>query len=486
MRARDAAHRFRLLAPRIGTGEVEFEWEVTPSTDLYRANGFRLSFPSELDLGHVPESLWLRLAMICLHTHWALLRPCLVELPFYLGPGEREFWQRLAGVAAAQVEVYGATVRAGPAVAIHDHGPALRPVAISARDGRAAAAFSGGKDSLTQAGLLAELTDRPLLVTTTSPVSWLTDQGSARERVLSEITRRLPVDLVEIRSDFRACWDNGYSRYQGCSLAINELTDVLLYQATTLAAAAASGIGRALMASEADIQYNVSLRGAVIQHDHFAASVVTMGALDALVRKFGLALGSLTYPLHGDQVQSLLLNRYGMLAELQYSCWSATDGGQACSICGQCFEIALMLLSEGISPRRAGIDPGRVLIAWAEPRPGASPPPLPVPRPARERTLRIVQQTDVEQVSATLAEDPAREQAIDGYRRLRRRLMERPVAPPHPGYVAGFLERVPCDLREGLRTIFDQHFTAGTGPELDAVCARSLSLTRWITDPLGD
>ena len=32
--------------------------------------------------------------MICLHTQWALLRPCKVVLPFQLPPGEHEFWMR--------------------------------------------------------------------------------------------------------------------------------------------------------------------------------------------------------------------------------------------------------------------------------------------------------------------------------------------------------------------------------------------------------
>src|SRR5262249_53178822 len=172
VRARHAAHRVRLHAPRIGENAVEFEWEIEPHSELYEQNGFRLAFPPGLDIAAVPRALWLRLALICLHTQWALLRPCLVELPVYIGPAEREFWQRLMDTAAVQIVTYGGEPRPGRAVELHDDGPALPPARVSSTNGRAATAFSGGKDSLIQAGLLAELTERPLLVTTTSPVSW--------------------------------------------------------------------------------------------------------------------------------------------------------------------------------------------------------------------------------------------------------------------------------------------------------------------------
>ena len=96
---------------------------------------------------------------------------------------------------------------------------------------RAAVAFSGGKDSLTLTALLAELTERPLLVATTSPVPWARDDvGVARERALAEIVKRLPVDVIEVRSDFRTCWSLGSSARGGYTLGINQLCDLPLFR----------------------------------------------------------------------------------------------------------------------------------------------------------------------------------------------------------------------------------------------------------------
>jgi hypothetical protein len=488
VRAREAAHRVRLHAPRVGETEVEFGWDIEPNSELYEKNGFRLSFPPELDIAAVPQALWLRLALICLHTQWALLRPCLVELPYYIGPAEREFWQRMTDTAAIQIVAYGGEARPGRAVELHDDGPALPPTKVPDTNGRVAAAFSGGKDSLIQAGLLAELTELPLLVTTTSVVTWNSDHfGAGRERVLSEVTRRLPVELVEVHSDYRTAWDNEFSRAEGCSLSVNELSDVLLYQATTLAAAAASGIGRSFQAAEADLQYNASARGEVIQHGHFVSSAVTHTALDRLLRRFGLRLGSLTYPLHTDQIQPFLWRRYPEVAELQFSCWAA-NGAQACSTCQQCIEITILLLGEGISPRRAGIDPARVLAEWAPRQPDLrrqNRPRLHPLRLPRDKTVRIIQATSAERVAAILADDPRVEESVESYRQLRARVLNENESPlPHPGYIAGFLDRLDDDLREPLRAIFDESFTPSNDPELAAMCRRSESLSRWIADPL--
>jgi hypothetical protein len=393
----------------------------------------------------------------------------------------------MTDTAAVQIVAHGGEGRPGRAVELHDDGPALPPAKVSTTNGRrAATAFSGGKDSLIQAGLLAELTERPLLVTTTSVVTWNSDHfGAARERVLSEITRRLPVDLVEVRSDYRTAWDNEFSRAEGCRMSVNELSDVLLYQATTLAAAAASGIGRSFQAAEADLQYNASDHGEVIQHGHFASSAATHAALDQLLRRFGLRLGSLTYALHTDQIQPFLWRRYPEVAELQFSCWAA-NGAQACSTCQQCIEITILLLGEGISPRRAGIDPARVLAEWAPRQPDLRrqqarrlhPTRLP-----RDKTVRVLQATSPERVAEILSDDPHADESVESYRQLRARVLdESPL--PHPGYIAGFLDRLDDDLREPLRTIFDESFTPTTDPELAAMCRRSESLSRWIADPL--
>jgi hypothetical protein len=487
------AHTVRLHEPRVGEHDVLFAWDVSPRSALYLSNEFTLSFPAGLDIAAVPTGLWLRLALICLHPHWALLRPCRVELPYYLGPGEREFWLRLLDTVAIQVEAYGGERREGRAAELFDDGPSLRPTPIRAERAGVAAAFSGGKDSLVQSALLAELAPRPTLVTTTSPVPWAHDHvGSAREHTLAEIPSRLPVDLVEVTSDFRACWDNDFAGLEGSLITVNELTDVLLYQAVTVAVAAASGISRSFLASEADLQYNASIGGDVIQHGHFASAAVTQAALDAILSGFGLRLGSLTYPLHMPQVQGLLWRRYRELTDLQFSCWEAGDGSRACGRCAQCIEVALVVLDEGFSPRVAGIDPVRVLCAWADPRPDplrGRTPSLHPTRRARDKLIRVLQRMPPELVASILSEDPiAREdphlaQAIAGYRRLRARSLPH-VVPPEPGYIGGFLELIDSEFRDRLRAIFDQHFAAAPAQEFAATVSRSRSLARWIAAPL--
>jgi hypothetical protein len=485
--------RVRLHEPRIGDHDVLFSWEVTPPSDLYLRSDFRLSFPPDLDIARVPPALWWRIAMICLHTHWALLRPCRVELPIRLGAGERDFWLRLIDAALVNLLEYGGTPCPGRAVDLVEAGPALVPVALECTSERVAAAFSGGKDSLTQSALLAELTDHPLLVTITSPVPWANDHGgAARERAMREIVRRLPVELVEVGSDFRSCWNNGFTA--GTRLSVNEMTDVLLYQAATVAAAAANGISRSFLASEADLQYNLPCPGGLLQHRHFVATATTLTSLDALLRQFGLGLGSLTYPLHMPQVEGLLWRRYHEIADLQFSCWLALDGAQACGTCGQCSEVAFVLLAEGLSPTRAGIDPVAMLCARADWRP--TQPQTPAPRmlhqtrATRQHVWRCIQGVDVGQVEAILGRDPQTcddsrvGEALDAYTAIRADLAELEL-PPAPGYIGGFLDLIDPDLRDPLREIFAEYFEPAPETEFAAMVARSNALTRRIAAPLA-
>jgi hypothetical protein len=430
--------------------------------------------------------------LLCLHSHWALLRPCRVELPVALGPGEREFWQRLVDHVTAQLEFYGSPPRLGRSVQIVDSGPPLGHHEVDAASERAAVAFSGGKDSLVLAGLAAELTERPLLVAITSPVPWANDHvGVGRDRVLNEIPQRLAIDVHEVFSDFRTCWELGFSTLDGCALGVHELSDLPLYQAATAVVAAASGAGTCMMASEADIQYNAASGGRLLLHREFPSCSVTQGALDALLGRFGMHQTSLTYPLHMAQVQGMLLRRYRHVAGLQFSCWQAPRDRQWCSSCEKCLQIAIITLAEGLSPTALGIDPISVLCENADYslEPTGKVPRLHERRTSRDKIVRALQSVPTERAAALIADDLATRaenrlgQALAVYARLRAQALAKDV-PPEPGYVTDFLDLVHADLRQPLRAILAQHFPPTEEPEFKAMSKRAQALASWIGEPL--
>jgi hypothetical protein len=486
----DPAHRVVLHEPRLDGQEVAFRWDVTPWTELYRRTSFRLTFPQQLDLRLVPMALWWRMALLCLHAHFALLRPCVVELPVRLGRGERVFWRRLIETVATQLEAYGDAPRPGAVVELRDSGPRLPPSPLPVADGGAVVAFSGGKDSTVLAAIAAELSERPLLVSVTSPVPWARDHlGAARDRARAEIAQRLPVEAIEVCSDFRSCWELGYSARAGCTLGVHELSDLPLYHAALGAVAAASRRGSCYLASEADIQYNAFRDGALVLHREFMSCAVTQAAIDALVRPFGLRHGSLIYPLHMPQVQALLLRRYRQLADLQFSCWKASPGEQACSGCGKCLEIALVTLAEDVSPRRVGIDPIKVLCSYRDWQLDAAlrkrDPGLHQRRSPLHHTVRALQRRSTEEVASILAGEPdhRRREAIAVYDRMRSEALEQ-APPPEPGYVTDFLELVQAGLRRPLEAILAEHFEPTDEAEFAAMANRAQALADWITGPL--
>src|SRR5262245_13021931 len=298
---------------------VTFRWRVTPATPLYRTSQFTLQFPDWLDLSPVPDALWWTVALSCLHPHWTLLRPCRIDLPIALAPTEVEVWQRLLDAAVVTLESLRGTTRVERDIEIVADGPRL-DWTTALEPGRCATAFSGGKDSLVQTDLLTELTPRPVLVTTTSPMLPFHDHLTARRRhVLREILARRDVTLVEVKSNYRATWTNEFPHTLGYPVSVNELTDTFLYFGALLAAAAALGVPHLFLASETEVQENADLDGRVVQHPHFMYSTVTQRALAALLKPAGIRYSSLTAPLHSEQVQQLLWTRYRDLRELKYS-----------------------------------------------------------------------------------------------------------------------------------------------------------------------
>jgi hypothetical protein len=490
-------HTIRLAEPQVGTHEVEFRWEVDPPTELYERTAFRLEFGPELDLRRVPAGLWWRILLLCLHTHWALLRPCRIELPVRVAAAEREFWQRLVENAAVQIEAYGSMARPGPVAEIVGSGPMLPPAVPLSRPaeaGSAVVAFSGGKDSLVLSALLAELGEAPVLVTVTSPVPWARDHvGVARDRARAQTAQRLGVQTFEVKSDFRTSWLLSFAARDGCRLGVHELSDLPLYHAAMAAVAAMLGIGSVFVASEADLQYNGARDGIVILHPEFLSCAVTQSALDALWRPHGIRQASLTYPLHMPQVQGLLLRRYSRLADLQCSCWRAPPGERACNTCVKCFLSTLVALSEGVSPRVVGPDPVAVLCAygdWSLDAPGShGAPTLHESRSARHHVVRCLQAVSTDAVQTIIGSpgaagsDPRVGEALAAYARLRADALTR-VVPRAPGYVGGLLGFVAPDLREPLRRVLDRHFEPAAEGEFAGIVSRARGLSRWITEPL--
>ena len=486
----------KLAAPQVEQRSAHFEWTVTPSSSLYRSERFSLVFPDGIDLDAVPSALWWRLGLLCLHVHWTLLRPCRVVLPVTLGAAEREFWQRLIDAAVAALERRSANPSLVRDVELVDGGPPVAPLqARTAGDGPIVACFSGGRDSLAQAGLLAELGHKPILASVRAPVEWSREQTSERRaEVLAAIGARGPFELVVVESDLRAAVENDFPNPYG--VAVNELGDCLLYLAAAIAVAAARGASLVLMASEAEVQQSVRYRGRVAQHKHFMYSAVTHAALAALLEPTGIGVGSTTYPLRQFQVQRILTARYPALRDLQNSCWSMREGEPACSACVECFHNAMHIIDAGGSPKSAGIDLATLLMSpsayeRAFAADGGEDPDQPTGAAARASDLRCLgtlAATAPERIAELLEEcegDDASRRALAAaaFERLAARAREF-EQPAEPGYREAYLELIDPRLRDGLRAIFREHFEPEPLAEYAQLLSNSLTLGRWIGGPL--
>lgn len=486
-----------IAEPSVSRHEATFTWSVTPASPLYRQTSFHLRFPDSVDLAPVPESLWWRIAVMCLHAHWPLLRSCRVLLPVRLPPGEAEAWLRLTDAAVATLEAHVGGEDFGRSIEIVESGRML-PLSPSAeaRRGGVISCFSGGRDSIVQATMLSELGEKPTLVTVTSPVDWSHDHSATRRReVLREITRRRSLELIEVTSDLRASWDNSFPAHR-YGVAVNELTDTFLYVAAAVVVAAARGAPLVLMASEAEVQENRKRAGMVVQARHFMYSAATQRALTSLLEPAEVRIGSLTFPLRQFQVQRLLTERYSDLLDLQFSCWELARDEVACSRCTECRGIALNLLSDGVPPAAAGIDLVTLLIAQAEWEPdrrrsevesdnGALPRTL-AGRAHEQQELRCLAGTPVQQVAELMNGDhPTAERrlALDIYERLHRGALSLDIE-REPGYRAGYLELVDETLREGVRAIFDEHFAPAPPDSYVRMLRNTRMLSDWTAAPL--
>jgi perosamine synthetase len=486
-----------LQAPRIEGQKAHFAWTVTPHSALYLRNDFHLSFPDSIDLRAVPEAIWWRVALICLHSHWTLLRPCAVELPVRLTAGERELWLRLMDAEVATLEAYGASSNTQRAIELLDGGPPIPELSPIPDNGGVAASFSGGRDSLTQTGMLCELGEAPLLVTTTSPIMYSYDHVAKRRReVLREIMLRRPIELIEVSSDLRSSWDNQFPTAR-FGVGVHEITDAFLYFACTLVAAAARGIRHVFLASEAEVQETVRRAGQVVQHKHFMYSAPTQRALRSLLEPTRISYSSLTYPLFQFQVQRLLSTRYRDLQDLQFSCWKVQADQTACSTCNECWTIALNLMAAGVPPCEAGIDLVTLIAAMAAWRPrfdlasndydglDAGTPSEGVGRTLDSQVVRCLRAVDSQQVAAFIggSGEPATEDALRDYQALRDWALSVEVD-PEPGYRAGFLRLLDERVRDRLTSVFDEHFQRAPEASYEDDLRRSTALAEWISWPI--
>lgn len=487
----------RILAPEVQGQRLILRWAVDPRTTLYRKCEFSMKFPVGVELGRVPEGLLWRLALICLHSQWALLRPCRVEIPIGLLPGEKELWDRLIHAELATLNAYSDRVQEAHKVEIVADGPNLKTTPVPISD-RCATSFSGGKDSLLQTGLLAEFTERPVLVTTTSPMPPLEDHLTERRRqILNEITGRVPVDLIEVDSDYRANFDHGFAQERGYQISVNEITDAFLYLGSLVVTGAALGVGHLFLASELEVQENVTIGEEVIQHPHFMYSVATQYAIGALLKHWGMTCSSMTAPLHSYQVQELLSTRYANLRDLQYSCWRVRMGEMACNACSQCLRVAFSLLAIGQRPSMMGMNVGRILRTmrkWQPKRIEQYQSPM-LPRDTvsvrlHAQVMRSILAAPKGDVVAEIGLIPSKRipplgriLALAAYRRLRRSA-KRYAPGPSPGYCPEFLEFVDPLVREQVAALYARRFAPHQGTTYTGTFERCRTLSHWIAEPL--
>lgn len=344
----------------LSDSQVRIEWTVEPSSPIYRETSFVLDFGDAMDPRDLPLKLWWTVVLLIIHPHWNLLRPCRVVLPVTLEPGEIEFWLRLLDQERVTLEKCRGTTDFERTIEIECLGPRLADEALPPAVDRWATAFSGGRDSLVQTGLLCELTTKPLLVNTCSPMPPLIDHESPfRQRALDEIRRRRDVELVVVKSNLRSIWPHYEAPHQlGYKISMGQLGDPYLVTATTLAVAASRGIRSFTLATELDEGLSEEYHGRLAFYDfNIAYAPPMLTVIDRLAKRFGMNFSSLLLPFNHFQVQKLLRKRYSDLAHLQISCFFMEKASeQSCSHCLKCIRGALLLLAMREDPRTIGID----------------------------------------------------------------------------------------------------------------------------------
>lgn len=495
-----APARIRLHEPRVAGNSVHFSWEVEGDEGLYRRPNFRLEFPEPLDVAAVPEGLWLRVMLICLHSQWTLLRPCRVEIPRSLPPEEREVWLRLIDAAVWTYEADNAvpgtgdhTQRSRRSVEIVDFGPPAGKLEPSTDRGRTVSSFSGGRDSLTQTAILRELGLDPILVTTISSregsIEFETDRFYES---LAETGRRTGAEMLTVSSDLRSCWDNFHPRAARYSVAVSETADTLLYLAVIVAVAWMRGARLCLLASEAEGQESVRVGGGIVQIEHHSYSMATQTALSRLLAPTGIECTSTTAPLEHFQIHRLLAHRYSELRDLQYSCYQQTSAEQpVCNACFTCFKASLYLISEGVSPSEIGSDGARVVVSRSNWRPYEAAGAHATGTAARvyarrmdDQLVRVLRRIDLDEFARLTDGEHLSPKSRESFEGLRAAAIAAPDPPPEPGYWSEYIDLMPEAIRPGIGSIFSEHFEPRVEPEGEDLVANTKLLLSWLTEPL--
>jgi hypothetical protein len=342
------------------SSQVHIEWTVQPESIIYRQTSFVLDFGDALDPRALPLKVWWTVVLLTIHCHWNLLRPCRIVLPVSLDAGGIEYWQRLLDLQRVTLEKYRGTTDFERTIEIDCDGPALSEESLPSRVDRWATAFSGGKDSLVQAALLCELTERPLLVNVTSPMPPLIDNDwPYRDRTMNEIVRRRDVELVIVKSNLRSIWPHYEIPHQlGYRLSMGLIGDTYFYIAMTLAVAASRGIRGLTLATEIEMDQSEEYHGRLAFFDTNMPYALPLNLISQrLLERGGMEFGSLLIPFNHYQVEKLLRKRYPDLADLQISCfWMDKPTERSCSRCAKCIRIAMLLISMGEDPLTLDID----------------------------------------------------------------------------------------------------------------------------------
>ena len=487
-----------LYPPQLVGQRAEFSWAESQPSGIYKKNNFYLEFPASVPLERVPMSLWWTVFLLCIHSHWTLLRPCRIRLPLRLGDGEAEVWRRLLKSYAMTLDALNPDGKPRPDVELIMGTELQQPHQSLTGTDLCATAFSGGKDSLAQVGLLCEMGYHPMLVTTTSLMPPLLDHHSAfRRRAMTEVQRRRNLELLEVFSDFRETWNNGAAGELGYPLSINELSDTFLYTAALVVVCYARGITNLFLASENEVAANSVEKGLYLQHSHFMYSALTQAGISTLLRPYGLHYGSLTVALQSSQVQELVTSRYRDLSDLQCSCWRVTETHQACSECSECKRLAWVSLSLGGSPADQGVN-----FVWMLNHYNTRPTQSSQKRPHwpnhfvnagfKTQIVRAILSVSPTKIFRyLLRQHPLSLVDGSGWRALRQfQLVREDTRREHPGplpligYRPGYLQLLQEPIRERLQTILADQFE----PEAEALhalpLANLLTAVAWVTQPL--